>query len=358
MKILTKYFSREFLKLFGLFLFSFLTMYLVIEFILKIDDFIDADVSTVLMFSYLFNNIPFIMVQLTPLATMLSVIVMLCLMERHNEIIAAKACGINIFELSKPLILVALLISLSVFLVSELIVPHTSTKSNEIWEIDLKNKAERRLYIQNHIWYKGSNSIYWIGRFDSKRKTMENLTLYFFDDSFRLEKRIDARKAIWTGDKWEIREGIIQKIINEDRYSLKRFSEIDLSLPEKPDAFLRTMKQPEEMSYWQLKRYARRVQVEGYDATEYLVDMNIKLALPLINVMMILIGIPIALGLKRGGTPMAVSLGIGVCFLYYVFVGFSRSLGFSGMLPPLISAWLGNGVFLLLGIYLMIRLKT
>ncbi|MEA2039559.1 MAG: LptF/LptG family permease, partial [Thermodesulfobacteriota bacterium] len=254
--------------------------------------------------------------------------------------------------------LVALLISLSVFLVSELIVPHTSTKSNEIWEIDLKNKAERRLYVQNHIWYKGTNSIYWIGRFDSKRKTMENLTLYFFDDSFRLEKRIDARKAIWIGDKWEIREGIIQQSINEDRYSLKRFSEIDLSLPEKPDAFLRTMKQPEEMSYWQLKRYAGRVQVEGYDATEYLVDMNIKLALPLINVMMILIGIPIALGLKRGGTPLAVSLGIGVCFLYYVFVGFSRSLGFSGLLPPVISAWLANGIFLLLGIYLMIRLKT
>ncbi len=358
MKILTKYLSREFLKIFGLFLFSFLVMYLVVDFIMKIDDFIDAGVSKVLMFSYLFNNIPFIMVQLTPIATILSVIVMLCLMERHNEIIAAKACGINIFKLSKPLILVSLLISLTVFLVSELIVPHTSSRSNEIWDIDLKKKEGKRFYVQNNIWYKGAHSIFWIGHFDSMKKTMENVTFYFFDDAFRLEKRIDALKAVWTGDKWEIHEGIIQKSINEDRYSLKQFSEIDLSIPEKPDAFMRTMKQPEEMSYWQLKRYARRVQVEGYDATKYLVDMNVKLALPLINVMMILIGIPIALGLKRGGTPFAVSLGIGVCFLYYVSIGFSRSLGLSGMLPPVLSAWLANGVFLLLGSYLMIRMKT
>ena len=112
------------------------------------------------------------------------------------------------------------------------------------------------------------------------------------------------------------------------------------------------------MSYWQLKRYAERIRLEGYDATEYLVDMNIKLALPFINIVMVFIGIPIALGLKKGGTPLAVSLGIGVCFLYLANFGISRSLGLSGLLPPVLSAWSANVIFFFLGAYLMIRLEA
>jgi lipopolysaccharide export system permease protein len=86
--------------------------------------------------------------------------------------------------------------------------------------------------------------------------------------------------------------------------------------------------------------------------------MNIKLAFPLINLVMVLIGIPIALGLKKGGTPLAVSLGIGVCFLYLINLGFTRSLGLSGVLPPYLAAWFATLVFFLVGIYLMMRLET
>jgi len=107
------------------------------------------------------------------------------------------------------------------------------------------------------------------------------------------------------------------------------------------------------MSYWHLKRFADRVRQEGYDATKYYVDLNIKVSFPFIIIVMVLIGIPIALGRKKSGVAVAVTLGIALCFLYLVVLGVSRSFGFSGLLPPLLSAWLANGIFFLLGIYLM-----
>jgi len=67
----------------------------------------------------------------------------------------------------------------------------------------------------------------------------------------------------------------------------------------------------------------------------------------------VLIGTPIALGERKGGTALAVTLGIALCFLYLVVLGVSRSFGFSGFLPPILSAWLANGIFFLFGIYLM-----
>jgi lipopolysaccharide export system permease protein len=133
---------------------------------------------------------------------------------------------------------------------------------------------------------------------------------------------------------------------------------MDLRLSEGPEAFMRSLKRPEEMSYWQLKRFAEGVRREGYSPTRYLVDMNIKLAFPLVSLIMALIGIPLTLGLRAGGTPLAVCAGIGVCFLYLLILGLARSLGLSGILPPHLAAWLSNIVFFLFGTYLMMHLET
>lgn len=358
MKLLDKYLCKEFLKFFGLFQLSFLTIYLIIDFIQKIDNFVEANASKEAMFAYFYFKIPFITVQLVPVATLLSVIVMFCIMKSNNEITASKACGVSVYELARPLVLMCVGISIVVFLFSELVVPYTSSKSTGIWNSEVKKRDRQRLYGKLHIWYRGSNAIYWIKHFDPENSVMENVAFYFFNDEFQLIRRIDAKRGKWTGDKWRIEEGLIQTAQLDGVYKLEDFDQMDLELPERPEAFNRTIRLPEEMSYWELKRYAETIRFEGYDATRYLVDMNIKLAFPAINFVVVLIGIPLALGTKRGGTALAVSLGIAVCFLYLVTYGLARSFGLSGILPPVLSAWLANAVFFFIGAYLMVNVET
>jgi lipopolysaccharide export system permease protein len=358
MGILGRYFSKEILKYLGIFLFALVFIYLVVDFTEKIDNFIQANVPAGPMLTYFAYKIPYIMVQMVPVAVVLSVIVTLCIMKKNHEITAMKACGLSVAQLSRPVIFVSVLISVTVFLFFELVVPLTSSKSNEIWNIEVNKRIQTSFYGRDHIWYKGKDSIYWIRAFDPEKEVMEDMTFYFFDDSFRLIKRIDARKGIWTGRLWKIRKGIIQNAVSSSGFDLSKFDEINLKIPEGPDAFFRTVNQPEEMSYWQLKRYAERIRLEGYDATRYLVDMNIKLAFPMINLVMILIGIPIALSIRKGGIPLAIFLGIAACFFYLVVFGFSRSLGLSGALPPILSAWFANVAFFFFGSYLIMRVET
>jgi lipopolysaccharide export system permease protein len=85
--------------------------------------------------------------------------------------------------------------------------------------------------------------------------------------------------------------------------------------------------------------------------------LNKKLAFPLISAVLALIAVPIALGTRRGGIPLAVTLGVAVCFLYQISMYFSRTLGLSGTLPPLLSAWTANLIFSLFGIYLIMCVK-
>jgi lipopolysaccharide export system permease protein len=245
----------------------------------------------------------------------------------------------------------ALILSIALFFFSEVVVPVTSSKSRMIYRVEVDKKDPQSLAARSHIWFKGADCFYWIGRFDNAKKIMENFTLYFFDPAFRLAKKIDGREGIWKDGRWEIRDGIILSTEANGEYRLRRFNRITLALPEKPELFIREEKKPEEMSYWQLKRFARSLSTEGYDATRYFVDLNIKLSFPFIIVAMVLVGIPIALWRREAGTPFSVSLGLLFCFIYLLALGFSRSLAVAGIMPPVFSAWTANALFFFLGIY-------
>ena len=99
------------------------------------------------------------------------------------------------------------------------------------------------------------------------------------------------------------------------------------------------------------------MQQDGYDNTKYIVDMNLKLAFPFIILVMIVIGVPISIRVEKGGIPLAVSFGIGLCFLYMATLGLARSLGYANVFPPFLAAWVANVIFMLLGLYLMMQFE-
>ena len=358
MGTIPKYLCKEFFKLLILCETVFVTLYLVIDFTQKVGDFMEASASNHAMFMFFIYKLPLVVIQMAPAACLISVVVLFSFMKKIIKLTALKACGVSIVKLSLPVLTASIGLALAVFLFSELVVPYTSEKSNDIWHSEVKKHGQKRFYNRMNIWYRSAQAIYWIRHFDGERMIMEDPAFYFFDDERHLVERIDAKKATWMEDSWKLEEGIILKLREDGSYGFERFNEMDLMLPETPESFLKTDKLPEEMSYWELRRHAKITAREGYDDTHFIVDQNLKLAFPLLSFIMVLMGIPIALILKKGGPPLAVCLGIATCFLYIMTFGLTRSFGYAGILPPILSAWLANILFLLLGTYLMMRVET
>ena len=159
MGVLRGYIYKEFMKLFFIFEALFLLIYLLVDFIEKIDNFAEAQVPTAEMIAFFYFKIPLIIMQMVPVAVMLSVIVMLCQMKKNNEITAIKSCGTSIFELSRPIIQLSICIAIISFLFSELVVSQCNARSNEIWDTQVEKREKNRLFVRKHIWYKGSNAI-------------------------------------------------------------------------------------------------------------------------------------------------------------------------------------------------------
>ena len=118
MTLLSKYVIQEFYKLFaaceGLFVFLFLT----VDFLQKIDNFMEAKATKTALLLYFLYKSPFIIVNMVPPAVLISVILLFTSMKRRNELTALRTSGLSLFTLCKTLMLGSLFIVIGMFLVS------------------------------------------------------------------------------------------------------------------------------------------------------------------------------------------------------------------------------------------------
>ena len=361
MKVLYRYMLKEFFLLFGTFLLVFVSIYLIIDFFQKLDDFAELESSLSVVVPYFLLKIPLIVSQMLPVATLLSVIILFSFMLKNNELVALRASGIGLVKCSIPIIICGCIVLIFSFIVSELIVPVTSSKSNDLWRLHVKKIGTMHSLGRNNIWYKNAETggIYWISRFNPEKNEIKNSSFYFFKkDDFTLDKRINVDIAEWDGKKWLAKHADI--IINrgEEGFNPEQIDSFVLPIAESPDDFLKIERKPEELNFWGLIEFARKVGLEGYNNTRYIVESNIKLAMPFANLILAIAGIPIVLGIRYGGIPMAVCIGVGACFLYLMVTGIFRSFGITGVIPPFLSAWGGNGILFFLTLHFFIKMDA
>ncbi len=356
MTIIHKYLTKELLKYFSIVLISVVGIYVTVDFFGKIDNFLDTNlpISTALAFFAL--KIPFIVAQITPVGVLLAVLIVYGLMVNNNEMLALKSGGVSVYYLFKPVLVMGLIFSVLLFFFSEVLVPMTMGRANEIWHNEVKKESAITSREKN-IWIKGNRSISHITYFKPSDKKIFGVTLYYFDESFRLTKRIDAKKGVYTGGIWHLFNVVEQDLVKDDRsYKVTYLVKSPAKLGFVPEDISRVVKKSEEMSYGELSAYIREVEEEGYDATSYRVGLSAKIAFPLVCVIMSFVGTGLALWRKKKeGFASSIVYGIGMAFLYWILYSFCLSLGYGGILPPIIAAGLTNVIFTCLGTLMLLN---
>ncbi len=360
MRIIRGYVLREFLRLFGLALAAALNIFFIAEFIERVDDFIEKRAELRDAVAYFIYKTPLMLYWSLPLAVLLATILSLLLLSRNNEITAMRACGITLFSIVRPILLTGLLLSAISFWANEYIIPYTNRQVNYIFNVKIKKYAPRGLLRQNRIWYRSEDNTIWnIEAFDPRTDTMKDVTLYRLDERNRLVQRVDASLVRWDGEGWLFKKGVVREFPADGALVSSSFDSRRILLPERPEDFKQTHKEPEEMSFVEMRSYIRGLQANGFDTTKYAVDLQAKLAFPLVSLIMVLVGIPFSLRPSRSG---GVALGIGLSFMigfsYVVLFYLGISLGHAGRLPPLLSAWSTNLIFVGTGLYLMTGVRS
>lgn len=356
MNLINRYIIFEIVKFFLLTLIAVLCIFIAIDYLGTMDEFIDSHVSLLHTFQFVLFKIPFITTQAMPVMLLMAILIAFGLMSKNNELIILNASGISIYALVRPVLMISAAAALLLFYLAEHVVPLTMQQSNDIKRNEIRKTANVAVKAEN-IWIKGQRQITHIKYFDPSTQIIFGLTRYFFDAQFRLIRRIDARTAEYQTSQWILHDCMNQNLnVADDTYAISLHETLAENLELEPEDFSQIAHKSEEMNFRQLLDYIHKVEAEGYAATVYRVDLNAKCAYPFVCVIMALMGIGLTARKRLDkGLPVSISYGIGIGFLYWVFHSFCISLGYGGILPPMAAAWAANLVFFCGGLLLIMN---
>jgi LPS export ABC transporter permease LptG/LPS export ABC transporter permease LptF len=366
-RILDEYVVREFLGIFLLVLSGFVMLMLVFTFFELIGDILRNHIALSLIGEYLINLTPDMLYQITPLAVLIAVLVTFGVLNRNSEIIAMKACGISLYRLVIPIVSIAGLLAVSLFLFDQFYLPQANRRQEALHNI-IKGRPPQTVLHPEQNWIFGQprpgepGRIFYYQFFDPKINEFANLSIFEFDPStFALSRRIFAARATWnpaTG-AWSFLNGWQREIsganVTEYRPFLKTsFAEIH----EDPGYFTKEKWQAQEMNFGQLDHYINDLRQSGFDTMRLRVELWHKLAYPLMAVIMAMLAIPFALSMGRRSSLTGIAMAIAVTLAYIVIDSFFGALGNVNYLPAMMAAWSSDILFGLVGSYLLLKTPT
>ncbi len=349
--ILDRYLARAFLRTFFLSLVTVTSIYLIVDFFDRVAVFLDTGTSLGVTIRYFFYKAPLSISRVTGFATLFSALFGLGMLARGQEIMAMRSSGITIQRIALPVIILSIFICFGNFFWNETLVPTFSHRAETIYITEVRKKQQESLYGTHDIWIRGENSFINIDNFDTKTNTLETVTIFLLNRDFSLRGLVEIPSSHWTGRKWESK-GATEWHLSPDGQINKQNSVALPTISETPDDLRLLDRDPEEFAFFDLQKQIEDMKAKGLDATSYEVDLQHKLAIPVVSPLMVLLAVPFALKRRLGGG-LALSFGVAmfIGFGYWVLTAFCLSLGHSAVIPPWLAAWLPNSIFALIGLF-------
>lgn len=349
--ILDRYLMRGFMRIFVLSLLCTTVLYLIVDFFDRIDKLLQAGAPLGTSLRYFFYKLPLLISRVLGFAALFSTLFSLGMLSRTREITAMRASGLSLRRVTLPLLLLSFVIALFVFFWNDALVPIFTRKSQYIYQIEVRKKQPKSLIGTAELWIRGENSFVSADSFNAKKNTLEGVVIYLLDQDFGLRGVVEAPWARWDGTRWEAR-GAKEWLFRPQGQILHQKEVAALPLTETPEDLNIFAREPEELSFFDLKKRITNLRSKGIDTSEHEVDLHIKLALPLISPLMVFLAIPFALRQgSRGGIALSFGLTLLIGFGYWVILAFTTSLGYAAAFPPWVAAWLPNVILLLVGLH-------
>lgn len=358
MLILTRYFSREFIRVFLLCMAVFEVLFLLVDLIDRADDIVAHQAPLGLVVQYCLCNLPMVFNQSCPLAVLLATVITLGMFVRSHEITALKAHGISLYRVLRIfLILACVLCGLSLWM-QQYVLPYTTGRAEQIKHLHIKGRSMARLFQKHHFWYRSGARVYYADFFEPERVSLHRVTILEFGADGFLQRRIDAPLVRWQTDAWQCPQGTERTFSRDGRTVVAEFAQRQLEMGKVPQDFYQARKEGQEMSFSEISRAIAQMRREGYPSRNYEVDLHAKVSYAFVNIIMALLGIPFALRIGRsGGMALGVALSIVLGLGYWTFYTFCLSLGSGGVVPPVVAAWTANVAFGMLGAYLFLQVR-
>ncbi|VAW39239.1 Lipopolysaccharide export system permease protein LptG [hydrothermal vent metagenome] len=360
MKLLYRYILLQFVKYIFMIMAYFIAIYVLIDFFEKIDSFMEKGKSMFLVMKFFLLNIPFIIELMGPVCILLAGVVTLGILNRSNELIALKACGVPLNKIVGPILLAGLAFSLLFLAMSQFILPKTAAITNRIWNVEVKGRVPLGIYRNGRYYYRGDKGFYSFARPDPHKNVFLHFSYSSWGKNYQLDSLVAAKKAVWRNGTWTLYQGQVQTGRGQGHYATKIFSKRNFGFTKRPADFFVPEYRSLELSLVGLFLNAKH-QRSKEEANRAWAEFYGRIAYILLGPPLLLLGLPLLLIVyRRWGRDLSLAIPVscGLAFFCWGIWATMQSLAKANYLNPLLAATTVHLLIGVTGLYLLLREDT
>ena len=347
MLIIDKYLIKQFLLTILFALLTFLAIFILVDLMEHIDEFIDNDIPLLIILKYYAVFLPQMIRYMTPISVLLAALFVTGKLSDLNEVTALKASGMSLYRYMAPFIITTVFISLfSVYFGG-----FVSPIANKI-KVGIEREYMKVGTIRsgNNIFFQDSPTrIVTIASFNVNSGQANIISIQDFNPNNITEmlNRIDARKMKFNDSSgtWTLFNGVERQFANlEQTHSTfdKRKMENLHFLPK--DVINKQIKN-EEMTLTELSNLAEEQLRAGNNPKRFQIEFHSRIAFAFASIITVLFGLPLSTNKRKGGLALQFGINLIITFAYLVFMSISQAFGKNGVMSPILTGWLANIIF-------------
>jgi LPS export ABC transporter permease LptG/LPS export ABC transporter permease LptF len=367
-RLLDLYVARQYLQVFFLGIVSLLGVFYISTFIDLADKLFRGSATTSLLLRYFFYATPQFAYYVIPMSALVAALVTVGVMTKNSELIVMRACGISLYRAAVPLVLFAIVASLVLFGLQERVLAYSNREADRLNAI-IRHYPVHTFSAANRRWMVGTGGdIYHYDLFDPRGNRFARFSIYHLDPaqwrlgsvSYAAEVRRTSVPDAANADPWLGTQGWVREFgAAGSRGAMKYSPFAQEMLPlEEPGYFKTEDVESEHMTYGQLRNYITQLRTSGFNAVPQMVELQRKVAFPLVTLVMTLIAVPFAVTTGRRGALYGIGVGIVLAIVYWITLSVFAAMGAGGLITPILAAWAPNILFGAAAVYLILTVRT
>lgn len=318
-----------------------------------------------------FLHAPSITITAAPFAVLLASMTCFAMLARSSELVVTRAAGVSAWRLMSPAIVVAVLLGVFSFSVYNPVASAFAARFETLEQRFFDRSSSRLAVSSGGLWLRQGSSegqtVIRAKRASSSIERLWDVSIFQFDDSDRLIRRLNARTAVLEDREWRLngvrRWDLLKNAAQDSDAALIETVAIvvdemriptDLTVEHIIDSFAA----PQTISFWKLPGFIQILEDSGFSSDRHRMHWFSLLSAPVIFVAMVLIGAAFSMRHARFG-------GLGIMALGCVFSGFgyfflsdiASALGASGSVPVTLAAWAPPLSAMLFAVGLLLHLE-
>lgn len=325
---------------------------------------VEHDVPAAVAAWYYVVHMPEVLIQyqVAALAALLATLLVLGSCAQHNEFTALFSAGIPLRRIVRAPLLLAASLCVTLYVLSETVGPPAAQEARSIEELYFGKGLRSSLTNRSGVsWVNLADG--WkchVTKFNRIAMTGEDVLMSSLKEN--THEQISARRIFWDEQsrKWLLEDGAWSVYYLDQGMARRtqRISQMEAPIDETPEQLFAQLADPSTRTVSQLSKIIADAQRKAVPTTQLQVNYHGKFAAPVLPLTIVLLSIPFATRLRRGGVAIGAAISIALGLGYLVLFSAGQALGYAGQIPPWLGAWLANIVFLMLSGLLFSRAST